>query len=285
MSEKPGFWDVARRPEWVWTLIGCLVVAGIFGLLANWQTARAIEQGQGDERDTETPVTLESVAAPGEILTTEAGGRIVTVTAAVDPDSFVILEGRHQEGESGCWITSRGIVTEGAHEGASIALAIDFMPDCEGIEPRISEIQTNVEPQQLVGRYMPSEAPSMADFESGEVSMSIAALINLWEDYEPPVFSGYLLLHDSDNPAQSLSIHSEPPETQTQLNWLNIFYAIEWVAFGGFAIYLWYRLVQDVREREGESDDDDDDFDFDDDEEPDAPSDVEASEPEPSSVQ
>lgn len=234
------------------------MVAAIFGILANWQTARAIEQGQGDSRDTETPVALDSVANPGEVLSSEAGGRIVTVSAAMDPDDFVVLEGRHQEGERGCWISGRGTVTQGVHEGSTLALAIDFMPDCEGVEQRVAELQNSAgASEDLVGRYMPSEAPTSSDFEGGEITMSVAALINLWSDYEPPVFSGYLLLHDPQNPAESLSIHSEPPVTQTQLNWLNVFYALEWVLFGGFAIYLWYRLVQDVREREGEADEDD----------------------------
>lgn len=265
MSSQPGFWEVARRPQWIWTLVACLVVAVIFGILANWQTARAIEQGQGDDRDTETPVTLESVATPGEVLTTEAGGRIVTVTASLQPDDFIVLEGRHQEGDSGCWITGRALVSEGRNEGANLAVAIDFVPECEGVEARISELSEGAGvPQEFVGRYMPSEAPTESNFEQGEYTMSIAQMINLWDDYEPPVFSGYLLLHDPANPAQSLSIHSEPPTTQTQLNWLNVFYALEWVLFGGFAIYLWYRLVQDDREREGEADDDEDDGDDDD---------------------
>jgi hypothetical protein len=33
-------------------------------------------------------------------------------------------------------------------------------------------------------------------------------------------------------------------------NLLNIFYAIEWVLFAGFAVFLWYRLVKDAWEAE-----------------------------------
>ena len=39
---------------------------------------------------------------------------------------------------------------------------------------------------------------------------------------------------------------------QTELNWLNIFYAAEWIIFAGFAVFLWYRLVKDAKEREDE---------------------------------
>jgi surfeit locus 1 family protein len=37
-----------------------------------------------------------------------------------------------------------------------------------------------------------------------------------------------------------------------QFNWLNVFYAIEWVVFAGFAVFLWFRLVRDAFEREHE---------------------------------
>ncbi|WP_054821545.1 hypothetical protein [Arthrobacter sp. JCM 19049] len=34
------------------------------------------------------------------------------------------------------------------------------------------------------------------------------------------------------------------------MNWLNVFYGIEWVVFAGFAFFLWYRLVRDDYQRE-----------------------------------
>ncbi|KZX22122.1 hypothetical protein [Rathayibacter tanaceti] len=40
--------------------------------------------------------------------------------------------------------------------------------------------------------------------------------------------------------------------SDVSLNWLNVFYAIEWVVFAGFALYLWFRLVRDAWEREAE---------------------------------
>ena len=36
------------------------------------------------------------------------------------------------------------------------------------------------------------------------------------------------------------------------MNWLNIFYAVEWAIFAGFAFYLWYRLARDAWEKEVE---------------------------------
>ena len=75
----------------------------------------------------------------------------------------------------------------------------------------------------------------------------MAELINIWPDAQP-VYGGYLVL---DEPADGLEpIISPEPSREVSLNLLNVFYAIEWVIFAGFALYLWYRLVQDAVEKE-----------------------------------
>ena len=46
------------------------------------------------------------------------------------------------------------------------------------------------------------------------------------------------------------AISSPAPAAGSGVNWLNIFYAVEWAVFAGFAFYLWYRLARDAWERE-----------------------------------
>ena len=50
----------------------------------------------------------------------------------------------------------------------------------------------------------------------------------------------------------SSTISSPAPSEGSRVNWLNIFYAIEWAVFAGFAFYLWYRLARDAWEKEVE---------------------------------
>ncbi len=38
-------------------------------------------------------------------------------------------------------------------------------------------------------------------------------------------------------------------KTSSQLNLLSAFYFLEWMLFAGFAVFLWWRLVQDERNR------------------------------------
>jgi hypothetical protein len=63
-------------------------------------------------------------------------------------------------------------------------------------------------------------------------------------------YGGYIV--DNVAPAGLAKIQSVRPTNDVSLNWLNVFYAIEWALFAGFAVYLWYRLVKDAWEREEE---------------------------------
>jgi hypothetical protein len=65
------------------------------------------------------------------------------------------------------------------------------------------------------------------------------------------VYAGYLVLADA--PAGLDTIDSPPPVTEVSINLLNVFYAVEWVLFAGFAVFLWYRLVMDAVEAAEES--------------------------------
>jgi surfeit locus 1 family protein len=78
--------------------------------------------------------------------------------------------------------------------------------------------------------------------------VSLAALVNEWSGFDGDVYGGYVVAADSWGALQQ--IDSPAPGSDVSLNWLNIFYAIEWVVFAGFAIFLWFRLVRDAFERE-----------------------------------
>ena len=80
--------------------------------------------------------------------------------------------------------------------------------------------------------------------------MSVAALINLWADPPQSVYGGYVILGEPTGDLET--IDSPVPSSEVTLNWLNLFYALEWVLFAGFAVFLWWRLVKDAWEREQE---------------------------------
>jgi cytochrome oxidase assembly protein ShyY1 len=240
------FWKLARRPRWIAALALALGVAAAFAALGQWQLERSLETAIVDERDTETPVPLASVAEPQQVMTTDASGRMVTVTGAWVEGDEVIVTGRlsgvgaagdSSSGAPGDWVL-RHLVTE---NGASLAVAVGF------VEPGASIPQLPNGTEALVGRYVPSESPQISDFEEGERSaIATAELINLWQEVAT-VYSGYLVLESAPGGLQTIA--APAPVADVSLNLLNLFYAIEWVIFGGFAVYLWWRLVKDEQEK------------------------------------
>ena len=234
-------WRVARRPKWIAALLLALGVASTFGLLGQWQLDRSIEQGTIIERNTETVVPLESVATPQSVITSEASGRMVSVECRFVEGDDVVLDNRRTLQGVGQWLV-RHCMTE---QGNSLAVAVGFAPS--GVSANTLPATTG----EIVGRYVPTESPQQSDFVAGEIStVAVPELLNLWAD-PGPVYGGYLVL--SEAPEGLSTIGTEAPPTESQLNWLNLFYALQWVIFGLFALYLWWRLVRDEWEREAEN--------------------------------
>lgn len=229
---------VMLRPRWIAALCAALLVAGVFAALGQWQLERSFAEATVVERDTENAVELESIASPQRVISTDASGRMVSVDCSFVAGDDVVIEQRQSLEGSGNWLV-RHCVTE---TDASLAVVVGWSR--ESIEPAL----VGDTKMPLVGRYVPTESPQQSDFRAGERSaVSVAELLNLWDD-PGPVYGGYLVMAKA--PEGLLTIGTEAPPTERQLNWLNLFYAAEWAIFGLFALYLWYRLVRDVWERE-----------------------------------
>lgn len=239
-------WSVARQPRWIGALVATLAVAAAFVLLSQWQIERSIEQATVIDRETELVVPLESVATPQQGVTSASAGQRVEVEATLVPADTKVISGRLNFGAEGYWVTGHAVTAD----GVSLAIAAGWTESPDAAAAAADILRGSSEaPSNLVGRYLPSEGSYDDDFESGERSaMAVATLVNEWATAPDTVYGGYLIV---DEPLAGLErIDSPEPSSEVELNWLNIFYAIEWIVFAGFALYLWYRLVRDAWERE-----------------------------------
>ena len=246
------------RPRWVLALLLALGVAAGFALLGQWQLERAVEQAVVEERPTEEVRPFADVAEPDAPTQQASTAQRVEVTGTIVPGDTVLVEGRLNDGVAGFWVVAHLEVTDAPPGGLPVALG--WAPDEASAHAALERVDDDAEaaggePVTLVGRFLPSEAPVVPDEGDDPFAMqtvAVAQLVNVWADYDDrPVYFGYLT---TTEPAAGLdAIASPPPEESVELNWLNIFYAVEWVVFAGFAVFLWYRLVRDAVERERES--------------------------------
>jgi cytochrome oxidase assembly protein ShyY1 len=145
----------------------------------------------------------------------------------------------------GYWVVGHAV----AENGSSVAVALGWAATRNGASSAIRTLASNPPKRTVIGRYLQSESPQESDFEKGKHSaLAVAELVNSWGTPPDGVYGGYVV--SADAPAGLDRIDSPPPSTEISLNLLNVFYAIEWVIFAGFAIFLWWRLVRDAWEAE-----------------------------------
>ncbi|MGN6324399.1 SURF1 family cytochrome oxidase biogenesis protein [Pseudolysinimonas sp.] len=247
LDEPMTFGRVARRPRWIAALILALALAAGFAWLGQWQLGRSIASAPTTGPDTEKVVPLTSFAKPGVSFRDDQIGRMASVDATLVPGDTVLLSDRLNGGVTGWWVVGHAVTAN----GTDLAVALGWAPTRSAA--RAAEPTATI-PTPLIGRYLPSESPDQPTVEKGvQSASSVPAFINQWQHYSGEVYPGYLVAR---TPSAGLDrIDSPKPIPPDALNWLNLFYAIEWAVFAGFAIYLWYRLVQDVVEKENGDDD------------------------------
>ncbi|GAA3930175.1 SURF1 family protein [Microbacterium soli] len=246
----PTLREVMLRRRWIGVLALCLVVAGVFAWLGQWQLARAVDTEPPEPGVTEQVRPLTEVIRPGQYLAEHLGGQRVETSGTWVPEDFIVVSQRFNDGAEGYWVTGQLRVAE----RTSIAVAIGWAQTREEADAAAAALQSRgAVTAEITGRLIDDEGvevPPRSD-PSELVRMSPAALLSRWHDVEQlDVYRPYLASVAA--PAGLVDISSPAPELKSPVNWLNIFYAAEWAVFAGFAFYLWYRLAKDAWERETE---------------------------------
>ncbi|GAA1862017.1 hypothetical protein GCM10009796_25350 [Microbacterium koreense] len=250
----PTLREVMLRPRWIAMLLLCLVVAGVFAWLGQWQLSNAIDTDPPPPGATEQVRPLEEVSEPGVYLPDPLVGQRVEVTGRWIAEDFLVVEGRYNDGVEGYWVTGQLRIAD-LVQPTSVAVALGWAPSLDAATRAAGEFATTLGgdvPVTLTGRLIADEGPFPPDDDVDPFTMnrmSPAALLSRWHDAEGlDVYRSYIASELAPEPL--VDIASPPPLERSSVNWLNIFYAIEWAIFAGFAFYLWYRLAKDAWEKE-----------------------------------
>ncbi len=250
----------AVKPKWIAALVFALAVAAVLVLLSQWQLSRSLEKDVAPPSVTEKVQPLLDTLRPGEPMLGKAEGQLVTANGHFDSTKQILVHSRLQDEKVGYWVVT-AFVVDGAPavEGVAatkeivIPVARGWISDAENVPaPPAGKIS-------LDGRLLNSEGPEVAPkLPAGQIqALSSAELTNIWS---VTTYAAFIVSHsemlDGQNVGAAASNGDLTPITVTatdqnsKVNWLNIFYAIEWVVFAGFALFLWWRLVADDYRRE-----------------------------------
>jgi cytochrome oxidase assembly protein ShyY1 len=260
-------WKTALKPRWIAGLVFAIAVSGVFVLLSQWQFGRSTQSEAPVNPATETVQALTGTLQPGDFFHGSVADQMVTAEGTYDPAKQVLIPGRLHHGESGYWVVTAFAVNgapvlsgAGASPQTWIPVARGWVADPgDAPEPPSGTVE-------LTGRLLPSEAPvpETAPGPERATAVSVAELINYWDVSSYPGFiaataevsaGADLSAQAMDGDLKPLRIGPQPPAQQ--VNWLNLFYSLEWVVFAGFALFIWWRLVKDDYRRDLEEQYDD----------------------------
>lgn len=268
---RPSFLRVATKPKWIGALAIALAAAALFASFGQWQLSRSIRvvEAPADLNEV-TPLT--DITAHGEPFKTNQSDRRVSATVRLALGSCFVVENRVQlnadgSTRNGYWVMSDSEDTLGAH----LILAHGFTPNresairvCKGDSMYLSAYISQPKFEMIIGRYEPTEeikqqlgggdgATAEQKKTYGETrafeSVSVPQVINVLHKTPVATYAGYVIMDSSGYSALLEPIKIGVKKSDSQLNLLSAFYFVEWMLFAGFAVFLWFRLVQDERDR------------------------------------
>jgi cytochrome oxidase assembly protein ShyY1 len=241
----------ALKPRWILSLVLAMAIAALFVLLSQWQFSRSQDSAPPPPSTTEQIQPLTGVFQPGVPMTAGVADQMVRMEGTFLPDTRILVQTRLQGDREGLWVVSAFEVSGSGQPASVIPVVHGWVPDVASA----SQLAEPVGEAVVEGRLLPTEAPVVQRPVPGQAAtLSVAELINVWD--VPSAYSGFVVSFETElngsalppeAPLEAVRIGPQPQETP--INWLNIFYAVEWFVFAGFAFFLWWRLVADDHRR------------------------------------
>jgi surfeit locus 1 family protein len=242
-------------------LLLALVLAATFAALGQWQLQRATQNGTVVPTSIEHVKPLTAVATPQRGVHEAAVGQLVRVAGRFVAGDYLVVADRLNRGTSGYWVTGH-LVTD-APAGAQLAVALGWTADRATAVAATAKLNDGIGTPSgaLVGRYQVTDQPPTPTNTTTlhEIdAMAVPQLLNTWRSQTSgPVYNGYAISRTAT--AGLTVIDSPAPQSEVQLDLLNLFYAFEWALFALVAFYVWYRLVRDRWEERVHPEPEDDD--------------------------
>jgi hypothetical protein len=251
----PTLREVMLRPWWLGMLVFALVVAAVFAWLGQWQLGRAIDTSPQAPGATEQVRPIADVTAPGAYLPEPLVGQRVEVAGSFVPGDFLVVSSRYNDAQQGYWVTGQfrtdaATPTSWRSRSAGAPTVRSRMPR----HPPSTPTRAARSPSQ--GGSSPTRARrptrGRGHRDDADVAGRAAELVARHRRAGGVPFLPRRRRRRTPRRRARRDRLAAPAEGSS-VNWLNIFYAVEWAIFAGFAFYMWYRLARDAWEKEVEA--------------------------------
>ncbi len=220
-----------------------LLVAALGLVAARWQWSVAHDQARADmvKEIQDRPVRpLTEVMQPHDPFPSEGSGQRVRATGHYEQDQRLVI-GRVYEGEPVTWVVDRFVVEE---TGTNLPVVRGWVPKGEtAAEPPSGTIE-------LVGSLAPPEAPDEGvGLPEGQMtSVDVSKLVNEWPGR---MYTGFAFAMSEDGKTAARGLERIPPPLpDTSLKFRNAMYAVQWLMFSAFALWMWQKMVRQAAHRD-----------------------------------
>lgn len=220
-------------------------------LLGIWQY-----DAWGSRRDDQATTLADAKALPlSRVMSADdpfpgqAVGQPVELQGRWLPRSTLYVADRELHGQRGVWaVTPVEVCAEDTDStscaGAPAVLVVrGWTPTAQGAPAPPTG------PVRVTGWLQPGEGSGVTDPDPTDDVIPQLRIADAIQHVDQDLYGGYVIAKTPTAPAlEAVTPGSLPkPETFTALR--NLLYAIEWWAFGGFAVFIWWRWCRDELER------------------------------------
>ena len=217
-----------------------------------WSERRAAEAQDLTRHD---PVPLESVMGPDDPFPgNDKVGQPVVLDGTWVPRGTLYVSGREHDGRAGYWVVTP-LAIGGAHAPA--------IPVVRGWVDRPADAPAPPTGHaEMVGWLQPTEGTGEADDDPTDDVLPQLRTADVIQHVDQDLYGAYAVVADraapgdwpvgasATNDGTAGLVHADLeqlPAAGTFTALRNLFYAIEWWFFAGFAVFVWWRWTQDLR--------------------------------------
>lgn len=217
-----------------------LVCVGIAVGLGAWQYGawQAHRDAKAADLTDVAPVPLGEVLGPDDPFPGTRVGQPVTIAGEWVPAGTIYVEDREHDGREGLWAVTPVTVAGG---DAAIPVVRGWTASVDAAPAPPSGTA------ELVGWLQPGEGTGAVDSDPSDDVLPQLRLADVIQHVDQDLYGGYVI---ADEPGEGLETADleQLPEVSATTGLKNLLYAIEWLIFGLFAAFIWWRWVREVTE-------------------------------------
>jgi cytochrome oxidase assembly protein ShyY1 len=226
---------------WGAHLLALVLLAGAITLggwqLSVWRDHRA---SAATDATQSPPQPLTKVMGSDDPFPGLMTGHPVELSGAWVPGGTVYVSGREHDGVDGYWVVTP--VAVGGTGRPAMPVVRGWVAD-PGRAPAPPHGTTT-----LTGWLQPPEgADGLADDDPTDDVLPQLRIADVIQHVDQDLYGAYVV-DRAQEPGLERATLAQLPQAGTWTGLRNFLYALEWWIFGGFAIFLWWRYVQEILE-------------------------------------